>query len=81
MPTKVTACTTKVCRIGYSNNYAISTKDSNGKKLTAFTIRDREELTEKVQEIATADSLDSVYVDIEMPLPMLRVDNLVSVRE
>ena len=75
MPTKVTACTAKVCRIGYSNIYSISTKDSNGKELTALKFRDIEALTETVKGIATADSLDSVYVDIEMPLPMLRVND------
>ena len=60
LPTKVTACTTKVCRIGYSNTHSISTKDSKGKKLTALIFRDRDELTESVKEIATTDSLDSV---------------------
>lgn len=81
LPTKVTACTTKVCRIGYSNTYSISTKDSKGKELTVSIFRDREELTEAVKDIATTDSPDSVYVDIEMPLPMLRVYDLVSVSE
>ena len=81
LPTKVRACTTKVCRIGYSNTYSISTKDSKGKKLTASIFRDKEELTEAVKDIATTDSPDSVYVDIEIPFSMLRVYDLVLVSE
>lgn len=77
----MTACTTKVCRIWYSDTCSISTKDSKGKELKALKFRDREELAEAVKEIATTDSPDSVYVDIEMPLPMLRVYKLVSVSE
>lgn len=73
MPTKVTSCTRKICRIGHSNIYSLSTKDCNDKELETTVFRDREELTKTVMGAAKAVSPDIVYVDIEMPLPMLQV--------
>lgn len=74
LPTKLRPCTRKVCRIGYSTIYSASTKDRHGKELESSIYRDREDLTNAVKGIATTVSPDIVYVDIEMPLPMLKVN-------
>ena len=73
MPTKVTACTRKICRIGYSHIFSISSKDCNGKELETSVFHDREELPKTLKGIVKNDSPDIVYVDIGMPLPMLQV--------
>ena len=73
LPTYVTACTRKICRIGYSHIFSISTKDCNDKELETSVFFDREELTKTLKGIVKNVSPDIVYVDIEMPVPMLQV--------
>lgn len=74
----MTACTRKICRIGYSHNFSISTKDCDGKELETSLFRDREDLTKTVKGIVKTVSSDIVYVDIGMPLSMLQVyDNMI----
>lgn len=73
LPTRITACTRKICRIGYSHIFSISSKDCNSKELETSVFRDREELTKTLKGIVQNVSPDIVYVDIGMPLPMLQV--------
>lgn len=78
MPTKVTACTRQICRIGSSNIHSISTKYYNGQELGSTIYRDRMDLTKALKEIVKTASPDVVYVDIGMPLPLLEVYELIS---
>ena len=73
LPTKVTASTTKVCRIGYSKSFSVSTKDWKGKELKTLKFPAREDLSKTVKQLVTEHSTDFVYVDIGIPFPLLQV--------
>ncbi|XP_078327868.1 uncharacterized protein LOC111109476 isoform X2 [Crassostrea virginica] len=77
LPTKVTASTTKVCRIGYSKSFSVSAKDCKGKELKILKFPGREDLSQAVKELVTELETDIVYVDIGIPLPMLQGNVLI----
>lgn len=77
LPTDITGCTSKVCRIKHSEKFMISTKDSKGKEIgEKLSFEDSRQMAEKLKVLATKKVEEFTYVDIHMPVPWLQVYTL-----
>lgn len=77
MPTKITASTTKICRIRNANALKIQTLDVNGKELKtwAFKQDEREKMPNMLKTIANSNDPEVIYLDIMMPVDIIQVRN------
>ena len=77
LPTKITASTTKICRIRNANALKIQTLDVNGKELKtwAFKQDEREKMPNMLKTIANSNDPEVIYLDIMMPVDIIQVRN------
>lgn len=73
VPTKVTASTTRVCRIRHSETMSVSTWNEKGNLLKTWSFEEIHELAETLKGLAKTEDPNIFYVDIEMPVPMIQV--------
>lgn len=74
LPTDISATTTRVCRIRYSEKLVVSVRDKNDKEdLERIPFSNIEEMTKKIKTLAKTEDPDKRYVDIFMQLPFTQV--------
>lgn len=73
VPTKVTASTTRVCRIRHSETMSVSTWNEKGNLLEKWPFEKIHELSQTLKDLAKTEDPNIFYVDIEMPVPMIQV--------
>lgn len=73
VPTKVTASTTRVCRIRHSETMSVSTWNGKGHLLKKWPFKEMHELSQTLKGLAKTEDPKIFYVDIEMPFPMIHL--------
>ena len=73
LPTSITPLTSRVCRIRYSDSLSISTSDEKENKIEEILFRDEDGIVESLKTLATNHDADIFYVDIWIPVPILKV--------
>lgn len=77
LPTDVTPSTTRVCRINYSKEFVICTRDTNDKnELERMSFQNKEDMENRLDELAQTNDPEVGYVDIYLPVPLLQVKSI-----
>lgn len=77
LPTGITASTSRVCRIRYSEHMMISTCNKDETELKRMTFTNRNEMVESLSDLAQTNNSAISYVDIYFPVSMLQVTTLI----
>lgn len=73
LPTGVTASTTRVCRVKYSEDLMITTYDAEDKnEIDRMYFQSKEVMAENLNTLAQTNDPNIGYVDIHMPVPLLQ---------
>ena len=76
VPKSITPSTSRVCRVRYSDSRSISTLDKQEKEIDKLVFTDEDGMVESLKTLATNHSADIFYVDIRMPVSILKVFHL-----
>lgn len=77
LPTGITASTSRVCRVKYSEQLLISTRDSKDEELENMSFKNLQEMAQKLKVLGKTNDREISYVDIYMPVPLLQVSKFV----
>nr|XP_034333155.1 uncharacterized protein in xynA 3'region-like [Crassostrea gigas] len=73
LPTGVTASTTRVCRVKYSEDLMITTCDAEDKnEIDRMYFQSKEDMAETLNTLAKTKDPNIGYIDIHMPVPLLQ---------
>lgn len=72
LPTGITASTSRVCRIRYSEQMMISTCNKDETELKSMAFTDRNKMVETLSDLAQTTDSKISYVDIYFPVSMLQ---------
>ena len=81
VPKSITPSTSRVCRIRYSDSLTISTLDEKEKEIQQLLLRDEDAMAKSLESLATNQDDGIVYVDIGMPLPILKVFHVICINK
>nr|XP_022304157.1 uncharacterized protein LOC111111453 isoform X2 [Crassostrea virginica] len=72
LPTKITASTTKLCRIRNNKAYTILSRNKKEEILQTWRFEDLNKMSKKVKVLASTKDSGSLYLDIMMPLSIVQ---------
>lgn len=72
LPTGITSCTSRVCRVKHGDQFVISTKDSNEEELEDLSFENLNEMAEQMDILAKTEDEKIRYVDVYMDAPLLQ---------
>lgn len=75
LPTKITASTTKLCRIRNNKAYTILSRNKKEEILQTWRFEDLNKMSKKVKVLASTKDSGSLYLDIMMPLSIVQVNS------
>ena len=73
LPKSITPSTSRVCRIRYSESRSISTLDEMENEIETLQFQDEDGMVESLKMLATKRDAGVFYVDIRMPVSILKV--------
>lgn len=74
LPTDITTCTRKVCRIKNAATLSVSTFNNRNEKDTHWKCKDFHEMADLLNTLMKTKEQNISYVDIELPIPMIQVN-------
>ncbi|XP_065941981.1 bacterial dynamin-like protein [Magallana gigas] len=72
LPTGITSCTSRVCRVKHGEQFVISTKDNNDEELEELSFENLNKMAKQMEILAKTDDEKIRYVDVYMPAPLLQ---------
>ena len=73
LPKSITPSTSRVCRIRYSESRSISTLNAIEREIETLQFQDEDGMAESLKMLATKHDPGISYVDIRMPVSILKV--------
>lgn len=73
LPVAIEANTNRLCRIKNSTRRSISTFNAMDDELNAWTFQSNDQMTQKLNELAEISNSEIKYVNIYLPVQMLKV--------